>query len=142
MKNKTDAFTSGCDLWVLIDNPNSHWWKEINFNTAFLLSALAAHKLNSFTNATSNEAEFILKQTEFPKYDFKFKSKILFINSENHFLNRWLCLIEKKEDLESTDFLNNVKSLKCQNIRFFFQTELSPSLKASFPAAEFISDSH
>jgi hypothetical protein len=142
MKNNTAAFASGCDLWILIDDPNSIWWKEINFSTAFLLSSLAVHKLNSFTNATSNEAEFILKQTEFPKYDFKSKSKILFINTENHFLNRWLCLIEKKEDLQSTDFLNNIKNLRCQNIRFFFETELSTSLKASFPAAEFISDSH
>ena len=142
MKNNTAAFAPGCDLWVLIDDPDSNWWQEINFGSAFLLSSLSVHKLNSFTNATSNEAEFILKETEFPRYDFKSNSKILFINSENHFLNRWLCLVEKKEDIESADFLNNVKNLKCRNIRFFFQTELSPSLKASFPAAEFISDSH
>ncbi len=142
MKNNSTALGPGCDLWVILDQPNSYWWQELNFRSAFLLSALTKNKAHSFTRSVSNETEHILNETHFPKFNFKSNSELIFLATANHFLNRWVCLLEKPEDVESDDFVKNIKSLGCNNIRFFFQKNLSPGLKASFPNCEFVSDSH
>ncbi len=142
MKNNTEAFASGCDLWVLIDDANTHWWKEINFHSAFLLSSMQKHKTEGFTRSVSNETENILNETEFPKFDFKSDSKILFIGTENHFLNRWIAVIQNKTDIELPEFQKNLKTLKPNNIRFFFDIALPTGLKSSFPQFQIISDSH
>ncbi len=139
MKNNS-ALAAGSDLWVLVDD-ESGWWKKINFHTGFLLSALKKHQTNSFTRSVSNETDAILAQTEFPKINFKSISKLTYVASQNHFQNRWICLLENVDDIHTDEFMNNACGLQCNNIRFFFQSELSPGLKASFPNAEFISDS-
>jgi hypothetical protein len=142
MKSNLEAFSAGCDLWVLIDDSNSHWWKEINFQSAFLLSSLQKHKTESFTRSVSNETENILKETEFPQYNFKSNSKLLFIATQNHFQNRWIALIQNATDITQPEFQENIQTLKPNNIRFFFNPNLSPGLKSSFPQLEIISDSH
>jgi hypothetical protein len=139
--NNSTYLSSGCDLWVLINDSQSYWWNEINFHSSFLLSTLKKHESTSFTRSVSNETDAILLKTEFPKLDFKSKSKLTFIASQNHFSNRWICLMENISEVHSDEFINNVKNLKCKNIRFFFETDLPAGLKTSFPNAEFISDS-
>jgi len=141
MKNNL-AFKSGCDLWVVINNPESYWWKEIDFKSAFLFSSLKKHSEGSFTQASSAQVEAVLKETEFPKFNFKSGSKLTFVGTQNHFLNRWICLIENPSDIDSEDFIKSTQGLGFQNIRFFFEIKLSARFKARFPNAEFISDSH
>ena len=140
MKSNT-PFSAGCDLWILLNQPDSYWWKEIDFQSAFLLSNLNKHTENPFTRSISSEVENILKETDFPKSNFKSESKLIFIATQNHFLNRWICLIDNVTDIQSDEFANNLKNLKCNNIRFFCKLSLTASLKSSFPNAEFISDS-
>lgn len=142
LDSKANALSSGYDLWVVIDSPDSYWWKELNFRSSFLLSSLTQRKAHAFTRSVSNETEHILKETHFPALNFKSDSKTIFIATENHFFNRWLCILENANDLKSEDFLKNVRNLKCNNLRIFFSTEIPPSLRASFPNIQIISDSH
>lgn len=141
-KKHSEAFSAGCDLWIVVNNQDSIWWQKINFNAGFLLSSIKESQKNSFTQPVPNETLNILTKTNFPTHDYKSSSNIVFIGTENHFLNRWICLIENATDLESKDFLSNLKNLQVQRIRCFFEASASPSLKASFAAIEFVSDSH
>ncbi len=134
-------FSAGCDMWILINNPDSFWWKQINFSTGFLLSSLNQKIKTSFTHSTSQETENILSNTGLPRFDFKIKSEIIYINVQNHFLTKWLCLLNSPQDLQSADFKKNLQGLKCKNLRFFMNTDIPASLSASFPDLQIVSDS-
>ena len=141
-QKQSEALSAGCDLWIVLNNPDSLWWQKINFNSGFLFSTLTESQKNSFTQPVPIENINILNKTNFPAFNYKSNSKVVFIGTENHFLNRWICLIESVSDLESKDFLSNLKNLQVKRIRCFFDASDSPSLKASFATTEFVSGSH
>jgi hypothetical protein len=141
-QTKQKHFSAGCDMWILVNNPDSFWWKQINFFTGFLLSSLNQKIKNGFTNSISQETENILNLTDLPHFNFKSDSRIVYVCVENHFQTRWLCLLPSAQDLGSDELLRNLKNLKCNNFRLFSSIDVPTSLKASFPDLQIVSDSH
>ncbi len=135
-------FSAGCDMWILVNDPESFWWKQINFFTGFLLSSLNQKIKKGFTNSISQETENILKLTDLPRFNFKSDSRTVYICVENHFHTRWLCLLPSAKDIGSDELLSNLKNLKCNNLRLFSMSDVPASLKASFPDLQIVSDSH
>lgn len=135
-------FAAGCDMWILVNDPESFWWKQINFFTGFLLSSLNQKIKKGFTHSISQETENILNQTDLPHFNFKSESRIVYVCVENHFQTRWLCLLPTAQDISSDELLGNLKNLKCNNLRLFTMADIPASLKASFPDLQIVSDSH
>ena len=105
-------FSAGCDMWILINDPESYWWKQINFFSGFLLSSLNQKLKSRFTNSISQEAENILSQTNLPRLDYKIESNIVYLCVQNHFQTRWICLVSSAQDLGTDELLKNLKNLK------------------------------
>ena len=132
-----EAFSPGYNAWLVSQNPNSKWWKEINFQTGFLLSRL----LHDKKTPRPLELQKIIDETQMPVSNFQIESNVVFIGTQNHFPNHWLCVIDESTKWSEEHLIENLKRLKCSSVRVFAPLKVTPSLKSSFPNIDFVSDS-
>ncbi len=136
----------GADIWILENNSAAYWWKKIDFQSGFFLSKLGSQRQTGFVNSESLQTQKIVKQTEFPQSCFKTSTSPIFIGTENHFFNKWICLVENLDELKKSEVIDQFTNLNCLNLRLFIENEkktnsieLLSSLKARFSSVEIIS---
>ena len=139
------SLAAGAEIWI-VENRPSYWWKQIDFHSGFLLSRLAAKDKMGFVHAQSLQTQKIVKLTELPSLHFKESTSVTFIGSQNHFLNKWICLVYSLNELEKPKLYEQFINLGCKDLRVFTDdekmdesTEPIAGLKARFSSVEVIS---
>jgi len=124
-----------CRVWVLVDDPNSFWWKEIDFHSGFLLSEIHNHK----KTLRPTELQKVIEITKWPAKDHSVKTSWTLVSCKNHFAADWIFLIHDLWSFKQADLLkfiedNNIKSLRC-----FAPFEPETSLKSRLEHCDLVS---
>ncbi len=135
----TSGLSPGCDLWVILKDSHT-WHQEIDFRTNFQLSSLDKKRKMGFVKSKSIQVEKIAHDIQFPLPQTQVNSPFIYLQVANNLKTKWLCIIDHISDLDHPSFKENLKTLKCNKLRFFAPIAATPGLKASFPDSEFISE--
>ncbi|MFN3453596.1 MAG: hypothetical protein ACK41T_01455 [Pseudobdellovibrio sp.] len=136
MKEENLSSTS-CKIWVLIENPESYWWKKIDFNTGFLLSNIRQYHPTP-TPTALNE---LVKTTKWPLKNYKKNTAWTLIGCQNHFDADWLFLIHDNVAFKESELELLLEQLNINSMRCFAPFEPSASLKARLSHCDLVSES-
>jgi len=127
-----------CKIWVLVDNPESYWWKEIDFHSGFLLSEIRNHKKQS----RPAELQQIVDLTKWPAKESQHNYHHTIISCKNHFNADWIFLIHDLKSFKQNELVkfiedNNIKALRC-----FGPFEPETSLKSRLDHCDLVSETN
>lgn len=137
MKNANLSATS-CNLWVIVENNDSYWWKQLNFNSGFLLSEVQRFR----KTPQPLELSHLIQKVKWPQHSDPVDKPWTLVGCKNHFEADWLFLIHDLKEFRNKDLEQVVEQLQVKNLRCFAPFEPSPGLKARLKHCDLVSDSN
>lgn len=121
------CYSSGSDLWVLPLDPESHWFKRINWYSSSQLSFWMYKKDPEFSTSLNN----IIKKEQLPFHPIKTHHfKDILVDTNNVFPNKAVLAIDISQG--STEWLKKLRpkaeALQISTIRIFWGEEQLLSL--------------
>ena len=126
-----------CNLWVLVEDPQSPWWQKIDFNSGFLLSEIHRFRKTSHPSELSH----LVHEVGFPMRAEPSKKPWTLVGVKNHFDADWLFLIHDLKEFKSQDLEQIVEQLQIKNMRCFTPFEPATSLKARLEHCDLVTHS-
>ena len=130
------------DMMILIEDTQSYWWNQIDFNCGFLLSNLkhfSKSQSSMYIHQIVTESKIPIEIAQPLKYHLKKSGTSLsdawtLIGVRNHFLCPWIFLIHDINSFKSEDLFNTIKALNIQSAEVFgdfsFNQKLHSRLKS------------